>query len=53
MCGVVAHIYNLSTWEVMAGGSQVQGQPGLHTETFSKIQEKKERKEIHQTLFEK
>lgn len=26
------HFWNLSTWEVMAGGSWVQGQPGLHCE---------------------
>jgi hypothetical protein len=33
---VVAHIYCPSTWEVEAGGCQVPGQPGLHSETVSK-----------------
>jgi hypothetical protein len=27
--GVVVYIYNASTWEVEAGGSQVQCHPGL------------------------
>jgi hypothetical protein len=27
--------YNLSTWEVEAGGLQVQGQPELHSEIMS------------------
>jgi hypothetical protein len=28
--------YNPSTWEAKAGGSWVQGYPGLHNETLSK-----------------
>jgi hypothetical protein len=32
---VVAHTCNTSTWEVVAEGSQVQVQPGLHSETPS------------------
>jgi hypothetical protein len=33
---VAVHAYNPSTWEVKAGGSQIQGQPGLHTKPISK-----------------
>jgi hypothetical protein len=33
--GVVVHSCNLSTQEAEAGGSLVQGQPGLHSETLS------------------
>jgi hypothetical protein len=29
---MMAHVYNLSTWETEAGGMQVQGQLGLHSE---------------------
>jgi hypothetical protein len=29
---MVVHTYNPSTWEAEAGGSRVQGQPGLHNE---------------------
>jgi hypothetical protein len=29
---MVAHTYNPSTWEAEARGSQVRGQPGLHSE---------------------
>jgi hypothetical protein len=32
---VVAHTYSHSTQETEAGGSQVQGQPGLHSESLS------------------
>jgi hypothetical protein len=35
--GVVAHIYHPSTQEVGAGGTRVQGQPWLHSETLSQI----------------
>jgi hypothetical protein len=36
--GIVVHSYNPSTREVEAGGSQVQGQPGLQSEIlFQKI----------------
>jgi hypothetical protein len=35
--GVVEHIYNSSIKEAEAGGSQVLGQPGLHSLTFSTI----------------
>jgi hypothetical protein len=30
--GVVTHTYNPHTWEAEAGGSEVQSQPGLHSE---------------------
>jgi hypothetical protein len=53
---VVAHAFNLSTWEVEAGGFLISrwawstewapGQPGLHRETLSlKIPKKKKKKE--------
>jgi hypothetical protein len=32
---MVAYAYNLSTQEAEAGGSQDQGQPGLHRKTLS------------------
>jgi hypothetical protein len=32
--GIKLHAYNPSTLEAEAGGSQVQGQPGLHSETL-------------------
>jgi hypothetical protein len=32
MPGVVVHTGNPSTWEVKAGGLQIQGQTGLHSE---------------------
>jgi hypothetical protein len=38
--GVLAHICNSSTWE--AGGSQVQGQPGLFNNIFSQKKKKEE-----------
>lgn len=31
MVGVVVHTYNLTTWEVEAGGSRVRGQPHLYS----------------------
>jgi hypothetical protein len=34
--GMVVHICNPSTQETEAGGVKVQGQSGLHSETFSK-----------------
>jgi hypothetical protein len=34
--GTVVYICNPSTWNADAGGLQVQGQPGLHSETVSK-----------------
>jgi hypothetical protein len=34
-CLVVVNACNPSTWEAEAGGSQVQDQPGLHSETLS------------------
>jgi hypothetical protein len=38
---MVVHIYNPTTWEVEAGSLQVQGQPGLHSDTlFQKIKTK-------------
>jgi hypothetical protein len=40
--GVLAHICNSSTWE--AGGSQVQGQPGLFNNIFSQKKKKKKKK---------
>jgi hypothetical protein len=36
----VIHTCNLSTWVAEAGGSQVQGQPRLHTENLSKNKQK-------------
>jgi hypothetical protein len=38
---VVVHTYNPSIWATEAGRSQVQGQPGLHSETLSEKKEKK------------
>jgi hypothetical protein len=38
--GIVAHISNPSTWEAEAGGSQVRGQPRLHSENVSKKKKK-------------
>lgn len=32
---MVAHAYNLNTWEAETGGSQVQGQPELGSKNFS------------------
>jgi hypothetical protein len=37
----VAHVYNPSTWEAEAGGSQVQNQAGLHRETLSSLHTQK------------
>ena len=34
---MMAHDYNPSTWEVDTGGSYVQGQPQLLSETFCNI----------------
>jgi hypothetical protein len=34
--GMVVQAYTPSTWEAEAGGSRVQGQPGVHSETVSK-----------------
>lgn len=31
----MVHAWTLSTWEAVAGGSQVQGQPWLHSHTLS------------------
>jgi hypothetical protein len=31
LLGVVVYTCNSSTWKAEAGGSQVQGQPGLHS----------------------
>jgi hypothetical protein len=36
---VVVHAYNLGPQEAEAGGSQAQGQPGLHSKTLSKPNE--------------
>jgi hypothetical protein len=33
--GMMIHACNLSTWEAEAGGSIVQGQPGLYSENLS------------------
>jgi hypothetical protein len=56
--GVVAHVFNLSTWEAEAGGflssrpawstKWVPGQPGLHRETLSQ-KTKKEKKKQNKT----
>jgi hypothetical protein len=32
---MVVHAYNPNTWETVAGESQIQGQPGLHSETLT------------------
>jgi hypothetical protein len=37
MLGVVLHTRNPSTWEVDAGGLQIQGQCGLSSKTLSQI----------------
>jgi hypothetical protein len=37
----MAHICNLSTWEVEAGRSRVQGQPELHSEILSQKKKNK------------
>jgi hypothetical protein len=34
MSGIVVHTCKTSTWKVEAGESQVQGWPGLYTETL-------------------
>jgi hypothetical protein len=39
---LMAHIYNPNIQEAEAGGSQVQGQPGLHGETLSQQNETKQ-----------
>jgi hypothetical protein len=44
--GKVVHACNPSTWEVEAGGSQVQGQYGLCSKTLSQKKKKKEIKKI-------
>jgi hypothetical protein len=46
--GVVVHTFNPSIQEAEAGGSQVQGQPGLHSgpsvkKTFKKLRRGKMR----------
>jgi hypothetical protein len=41
---VVVHSYNPSSWEAKAVGSQVQGQPGLHSETLHQNKQKKLKK---------
>jgi hypothetical protein len=41
---VVAYPYNPSTQEAEAGGSQLEGQPGLHSETLSQKTNKKKNK---------
>jgi hypothetical protein len=44
---MMMHPCNPSTWEAKTGGSQVQGQPGLHRENLTK---KKERKNVQLPL---
>jgi hypothetical protein len=39
--GLVAHMYNPSTWEAEVGGLEVQTQPGLHSETLFKKKKKR------------
>jgi hypothetical protein len=43
---MVAYVYNLSTQEAKAGGSQVQGQTGLHSETLSQNKQTKKHKRL-------
>jgi hypothetical protein len=40
--GVVIHTCNFSTWNAGAGGSRVLGQSGLHSETLSQKNPKKQ-----------
>jgi hypothetical protein len=42
---VVVHACNLTHVEAKGGGSWVQGQPGLHSETLSLKKEKKKKEE--------
>jgi hypothetical protein len=42
--GLLVYTCNSSTWEAETGGLQIQGQPGLHSESLSQ-KKKKERKE--------
>jgi hypothetical protein len=44
--GVVVHTLNSSTQEVKAGGSQVQGQPGLYSESLSQKKKKHKRLDV-------
>jgi hypothetical protein len=52
---VVAHTFNPSTWEAEAGGflssrpAWVPGQPGLHRETLSRKNPKKQNKQANKT----
>jgi hypothetical protein len=39
--GVMVHAYNPRTWEAEAREFRVQGQPGLHGNTLSKISKQK------------
>jgi hypothetical protein len=36
---MVVRVCNPSTWVTEAGGSQVQGQPGVHNETLSQTKQ--------------
>jgi hypothetical protein len=45
--GLVAHIYNTSTWKVNAE-LWVQGQPGLQSKTLSQSQERVCHSSVHQ-----
>jgi hypothetical protein len=40
---MMVHAYNPSMWETEAGGSWVQGQLGLHSETLSQKKKRKEK----------
>jgi hypothetical protein len=40
--GVVVHTYNSSIQQTEAGGSPVEGQPGLHSKTISTTKQNKQ-----------
>jgi hypothetical protein len=42
--GLLVYTCNSSTWEAETGGLQIQGQPGLHSESLSQKKKRKEKK---------
>jgi hypothetical protein len=43
---MVVHTFNFSTWETEAGGSQVQGQSGVHSKTLSQNKQKNKKPDV-------
>jgi hypothetical protein len=47
---MLIHTCNVGTWKAEAGGSQIQGQPGLHREPVSKQNKNKNKNKTKQKV---